>query len=50
LVLFDNLVAWGQVVTAYFPSGLQLSGLQSACTKTFMDYAKAHLGKARMSQ
>lgn len=44
-VIFDNLVAWGQVVTAYFPSGLQ-----SARAKAFIDYANAHMGKTRMSQ
>jgi DNA-binding transcriptional LysR family regulator len=38
VVLFDSLVAWGQVVTAYFPSGLQ-----SARAKAFLDYAKAHM-------
>jgi DNA-binding transcriptional LysR family regulator len=38
VVLFDTLVAWGQVVTAYFPSGLQ-----SARAKAFIDYAKAHM-------
>jgi LysR family transcriptional regulator for bpeEF and oprC len=29
IVLFDTLVAWGQVVTAFFPSGLQSARLQA---------------------
>ncbi|MFN3889892.1 MAG: LysR family transcriptional regulator [Beijerinckiaceae bacterium] len=40
VVLFDTLVAWGQVVTAYFPSGMQ-----SARAKAFLDYTKASLAR-----
>ncbi|MBX9759594.1 MAG: LysR family transcriptional regulator [Beijerinckiaceae bacterium] len=39
VVLFDNLVAWGQVVTAFFPSGLQ-----SARAQAFIEYTKARMG------
>jgi DNA-binding transcriptional LysR family regulator len=35
VVLFDNLLAWGQVVTAFFPSGRQ-----SARVKAFVDFLK----------
>ena len=48
VVLFDNLLAWGQVVTAFFPSGRQ-----SARVRAFIDFLKnevpaaAHLPAAR---
>ena len=39
-VLFDNLIAWGQVVTAYFPSGRRSARLQ-----VFMDFLARDLKK-----
>lgn len=40
VVLFDSLVAWGQVVTAFFPSGLQ-----SARAQAFIEYTKTHMSR-----
>ena len=38
IVLFDTLVAWGQVVTAFFPSGLR-----SARANAFVDFTRSHM-------
>jgi DNA-binding transcriptional LysR family regulator len=41
VVLFNNLVAWGQVVTAFFPSGLQSARLQA-----FIEHLKREIRPA----